>query len=593
MFNLFRRSKPVVSGAKTFVNADGSATVERREKVRVNGAIPNTDVAPQKILDSEELPDFERKLYDEMNMQPSTRHIVCPVLVDMKGTGGKGRFAMIVLEGERHSDYVAVLAKKVAFKYEMASPFFYTASNTVLIELARESSVSNKRERQDKDIKLAPESSSRLWKLFEDLVSFIQANEGSDIHLIIEREKSHSQIKFRIDGILTSPTQFRLSTHDVLDMAAYLYNTKGLSGTDVTFNEGKPQACQIKARINSKKLLFRWASNQTATGTKVVLRMLNQDEGSTVKTLSQLGYLPGQIILWNRAVTRLGGGILLAGVVGSGKSTTMQTVMCVLLGPLMAKYTVEDPVEYLMPGVDQFSVSRAMTSSKDDVDPFLAVKRQLKRMDPDAVLIGEIRDADSAALFRDIAESGHRALATVHAPSAIDMVTLRLVSDELGIPRDVIATPGFINLLVYQALVPKVCDGCNKPIAEVYEPEYIDRIKKLFNLDMSKVRAKNKSGCPKCVRPSLPELNGTRGRLVVAEMIELDSIMLGLIRDKKNMELVEYWRGTRNGKAFSDPDTTGKTALEVAMYHVSRGVLDPKDVEAKLGSFEQYANDRR
>jgi type II secretory ATPase GspE/PulE/Tfp pilus assembly ATPase PilB-like protein len=202
-------------------------------------------------------------------------------------------------------------------------------------------------------------------------------------------------------------------------------------------------------------------------------------------------------------------------------------------------------------------------------------------------MIAEIRDRESASLFRDIAESGHRALSSIHAPSAIDIVSLRLVSSELGVPREVIATPGFLNLLVYQALVPKLCTCCSKDAAAVYDDEYLARIERLFSISRATMKATNSEGCEVCLRKSLPELAGTKGRLPVAEMIEPNQKMLLLFRDAKNLELKRYIRNMRTAR-FDEPDTTGKSALEVAMYHVALGLLDPKEVERKFGTFEQY-----
>jgi general secretion pathway protein E len=358
-------------------------------------------------------------------------------------------------------------------------------------------------------------------------------------------------------------------------MVAYLYNMHGKSGSDNGFNANMGQACRIAARINGRQMLFRWASNQTSKGCKVVMRMLYQDDEQSIRSLPDLGYLGDQVEMWQRAIARLGGGTVISGVVGSGKSTTIQTVMT-MLPDWMARYTVEDPVEYTIPGAQQFSVSRAL--NEEGRDPFIVAKRQLKRMDPDAVLIGEIRDRESAGLFRDIAESGHRAFATVHAPSAIDIITLRLVSDELGIPRDVIATPGFMNLLVYQALLPITCSGCRlnarKALAQGVDgvtPEYLANVKRLFDINPDGLYFRNPAGCEKCHRKGLPELNGARGRTVVAEMIELDTTMLMLARDpSRNLELKRYVRNL-NRSRFDEPTTYGKTVLEVAMYKVSQG----------------------
>lgn len=533
----------------------------------------------------DDLPPFVRKLYDEMKMAPSTRHMVCPIDIGV-GDDKKHRFALICQKGDANSDIAKEVTKQLLFKgFIKAEPYIYVAAQSVMVELARDAinEVKKTAARQGASF-IGINGNSALWQLFESIVTFATDNDVSDIHFEVDRSKPTSQIRFRVDGRLTAPRQFTLDTHAVLDTVAYLYNLHANSGSENTYNENKPQQCQIKATLCGRKLLFRWASNQTAKGTKVVLRMLYQDEAATIRPLSELGYLPMQIEMWKRAISRLGGGTVLSGVVGSGKSTTMQTVMS-MMPDWMSRYTVEDPVEYLMPGTSQFSVSRSMTDK--DSDPFLAVIRQLKRMDPDVVLVGEIRDKESAALFRDIAESGHRAFATIHAPSAIDMITLRLVSEEIGIPRGVIATPGFMNLLVYQALVPKLCPHCKLPSEKVHSPAYLERIARLFNIASSVIRAKNVDGCAHCRRESIPELNGTRGRLVVAEMIELNSIMLHMFREQKNMELKEYIAQSRKA-GFDEPDSTGKSALEVAMYHVAQGTFDPADVEMKFGSFEQY-----
>lgn len=533
---------------------------------------------------SEDLPDFQKKLYDELTLQPSLRHRLCPIELNQKS--GKKQFAIVLLQEELRTQVTEELVRQVKLLgYEAATPLYYVASKTVMVELARDA---EKRSNKAPGAGGGKKHDSRLWALFESVALFAMDNDASDLHLEVQREAPTSFIRFRVDGRMTSPRQFEWKTMDLLDMIAYLYNVHSKSGSENTYNENKPQQCQIKAMIKGRRLLFRWASNQTADGTKVVMRVLYQDTQQSIRSLIELGYLAEQVRLWQRAIARLGGGILISGTVGSGKSTTMQTVMS-MMPAWMAKYTVEDPVEYISPGTSQFSVSRTM--SEQGGDPFLAVKRQLKRMDPDVVMIGEIRDHESAGLFRDIAESGHRAFSTVHAPSAIDMITLRLVSDELGIPRDVIATPNFLNLLVYQALVPKLCVSCKLPASAVYAPEYLEQIKRLFGFGPEKLCGRNEKGCPDCLREHLPELSGSKGRLVVAEMIEPTSKMLLFFRDSKNLELKEYIRSLRKA-GFDEPDSTGKTALEVAMYHVSRGVMDPKEVELKFGSFDQYEQER-
>lgn len=538
-----------------------------------------------RIDHSNDLPDFFRKLYDEVELRPSLKHRLCPVAISDEDQSKQ--FAVILLEEELGTDVTRAVVSALAGKGWMldAEKPFYIAPPPVMVELARDTI--NENQRNSKGGPNIKKEDSPLWALFHRVAGFALKFEASDIHVVINHGKPTSQIKFRVDGRLTKPREFEFETTKMLDMVAYIYNCHSNTGSENTFNENQAQQCQVVARIDGQLVQFRWASNRTAVGVKVVMRVIpQQDTSAKARSLEELGYLPPQVKKWRKAISRLGGGTLVAGVVGSGKSTTMVTVMS-MLPEWMAKYSVEDPVEQLMPDTDQFSVSRALNG--EGADPFLAVKRQTKRMDPDAVFIGEIRDRESASMFRDIAESGHRALSTVHAPSAMDMLTLRLVSAELGIPRDVIATPNFINLLVYQALVPRLC-SCNVPATEKHSDEYLSRIERLFDIDRSRIRAENHDGCPKCIRESLPELNGTKGRVVVAEMIEPTPEMLLLFRESQNLELKQYIRSLRTAR-FDEPDTDGKSALEVAMYHVAQGTIDPKEVELKFGSFDQYEAD--
>ncbi|MFC5550205.1 GspE/PulE family protein [Massilia aerilata] len=527
----------------------------------------------------DDLPVFSRKLYDVVALALSLKHRVCPI--DVSTESEPKRFAVVLLQSERNSDIADALVAGLQEKgWKIAETGYYIASPSVMDELARDGINANRKTGKGLESK---KQDSALWGLFQSAARFALDNGASDIHIRINRTQANSQIMFRIDGRLTKPREFAIATDRLLDMTAYVYNIHGQSGSENIFNENAPQQCQVAATINGVKVQFRWASNKTARGTKVVMRVIVQDTEENIRTLTQLGYLPPQLSIWSRAISRLGGGILISGVVNSGKSTSLQSVLATM-PDWMEIMTIEDPVENLIPNSDQFSVSRSLTSDADD--PFIAAKRQTKRMDPDVVMIQEIRDKESAALFRDIAESGHRAFSTIHAPSATDIITLRLSSNELGIPRDVIATPGFLTLLVYQALVPKLC-SCKKHAAEVYDAEYLERIERLFQIDRSRIKAENREGCEVCLRKDLPELAGTKGRLMVAEMIEPTEKMLLMFRDGKNLELRRYIRSQRIAR-FDEPDSTGKNALEVAMYHVSHGHLDPKEVERKFGTFEQY-----
>lgn len=534
---------------------------------------------PVTVEHPDDLPVFSRKLYDVITLRLSLKHRVCPI--DVSTADAPNRFSVVLLESELDSDIAEALVSALAAKgWKIATTPYYVANPSVMDELARDGINANRKTGKGVDSK---KYDSALWGLFQSAATFALENGASDIHIRVNRNQPTSQIMFRIDGRLTKPREFAIATDRLLDMTAYVYNMHGQSGSENIFNENAPQQCQVVATIKNAKVQFRWASNKTARGTKVVMRVILQDSEKNVRTLHELNYLPPQLAIWNRAISRLGGGILIGGVVNSGKSTTLQAVLA-SLPDWMEIMTIEDPVENLIPNTDQFSVSYSL--SNNDEDPFVAAKRQTKRMDPDAVMVSEIRDKQSANLFRDIAESGHRSFATIHGPSAFDLISLRLSSDELGIPRDVIATPGFITLLVYQALVPKLCT-CKKHAIDVYDDAYLSRIERLFQIDRNRIAAENSEGCEICLRKDLPELAGTKGRLMVAEMIEPTEKMLLMFREGKNLEAKRYIRSQRTAR-FDEPDSTGKNALEVAMYHVAHGQLDPKEVERKFGTFEQH-----
>lgn len=553
-------------------------------QLRSAGATQKTTVNQREVnvhhVDHEDdLPDFSNKLYNQIDIAPSLKHRLCPINVSVDTN--KKLMAIVMLQSEFNTDLVEHLVKDLGFKgWHLDRDAIYIVPPSVMDKLARDDLNENKKHAK----KATRKENGALWELFASAVTFAIENQASDIHVRYDRKSPKSRINFRIDGRITRPRKFEIESARLLDMTAYVYNVHSNSGSETSFNENTPQQCQITGTFKGVDVQLRWASNKTSRGMKVVMRVIPQDSEGKVRTLEELGYLPMQIACWKRAISRLGGGTLIAGVVGSGKSTTIQAVMA-MMPDWMAKYSAEDPVENQLRDTDQFSVSRGL--SDDESDPFLAVKRQTKRMDPDVVMIGEIRDRQSASLFRDIAESGHRAFSTVHAPSAIDMITLRLVSDELGIPRDVIATPNFINLLVYQALVPKLCEHCKVDATSKYDEEYLSRIERLFDIDRSKLKAENTDGCPHCRREGLPELNGSKGRIVVAEMIEPTAQMLLYFRESKNLELKQHIRRLRKSR-FDEPDSTGKSALEVAMYHVARGIMDPAQVETKFGSFVQY-----
>ncbi len=330
--------------------------------------------------------------------------------------------------------------------------------------------------------------------------------------------------------------------------------------------------------------MLRWASLAADAGPSVCLRILRLD--ATVDgDLLALGYLPGQAETLLRAREREGGAIVLAGVVGSGKSTTIAALMRGI-APTRKVITLEDPVEYHIGNALQNTLAGALA---DSAWPALDAKlKTIKRSAMNDLLIGEIRDTHTGRAFMDLASSGVSLYATTHAGSAA-MIPERLASDAIGVSRDFLASPGVLKLLIYQTLLPRLCNGCALPVDSLWSTaqqnpgggwdwrSWVHGMQEAFDLDAMTLRVRNAAGCPECRRAQLPELNGTTGRSVAAEMVEPECAngFLDRVRTRDNVGLKQQFLPSTGG-AWRDAAMRGARALDCALYKVSLGEIDPR-----------------
>jgi type II secretory ATPase GspE/PulE/Tfp pilus assembly ATPase PilB-like protein len=217
--------------------------------------------------------------------------------------------------------------------------------------------------------------------------------------------------------------------------------------------------------------------------------------------------------------------------------------------------------------------------------------------------LGEIRDCETGLVARQVAESGHSVYTTTHARSSLGIMD-RFSSPAIGVPRDVLATPEIVKLLVYQALLPVSCPDCSKSPndhaieAKLHGKElndhkvYFERLERLYGIDSSRYRLRDHNGCPKCRKEELPELNGFKGRTVVAEMVEPDEQMLSHVLTGNNIELNRYWRSLATPR-FDDENLVGKTTMECAIYKSVHGLIDPREIEPRFMSFETVEAKRK
>ncbi|QET04064.1 pilus assembly protein (plasmid) [Cupriavidus pauculus] len=559
------------------------AAPARAEPSRHEPALPTGSADVAEVQTTDELPPFVRALYDDLGMAQSLRHQICPVLMESPADGERGKFALILLDEMRHSDFTDEIVRQARLRWDAAEPLFFAATPQVMTALSRGVEGSA---RIDGVQTTSLRNANGLWQTFLAAAEFAKREQASDIHFEVKDNSELSQIRFAIDGHLVLPPEFRVRTADLLDMLSHVYQ-KGKGGSHGVFSRVLPQQTSIRTAVDGVPMVFRWASMQSADGHVTVMRMNPENATTTqVDFVKDLAFFQQQADVIDRCTMQMGGGVVLVGTVGSGKTTTAHAVMQRLPG-WMNKMSIEDPVELMAHGTHHFSVARKLDGSNRAEDPFIVAKRQLKRMNPHFVMIGEVRDFESAGLFRDVAGAGLRAMTTVHAPSAT-AATDRLADSELQIPRSVLATPGFVNLYVYQALLAKTCEcGHHGDEAKaILGAAKLRQIERLFQFDVEGIRVRREEGCPKCRRANLPDLNGIRGRVMAAEMFEPDELDLMYIRDARAIELQAHQREKRT-TGFDIPDCTGKSVFEVAMYHVFAGTVDPRQAERIL-SLDAY-----
>lgn len=427
---------------------------------------------------------------------------------------------------------------------------------------------------------------------FWSMVAWGAAHKASDLHIVLRMEARTSDVYCHINGrYIPSGKYSGLPTETLLQMVSVAWMDIKAAG-DPTFDPKLFQQGALEQTIPGVgPLLLRWASTPCESGNSITLRLVPRGQEAHL-SFADLGYLPSQIAALERAQLTHGGAVVFSGTPGSGKSRTLAT----LVGPLAATrkvMTLEDPVEYLIPGGHQVPIVRSL--DEDEQNAYSAALRQLKRSAPDVVLLGEIRDQQSGLAFSDMAAAGIDIATTTHAASLAGIPD-RLTGEFIGIRRDFLASPGILKLLMHQALLPKLCPHCRLPAGRLAEdggPDssgrartpaqwsaWLDRLSRIYGIDARAMSIRNPDGCDRCRPGSLPPLFGYCGRTVVAEYAEPGQHpeLLRLIAEGDTIRWLDAWRGTRTAP-FDDPDMRGKTLVECAIWKAVAGDLDPRDIE--------------
>jgi type IV pilus assembly protein PilB len=324
---------------------------------------------------------------------------------------------------------------------------------------------------------------------------------ASDIH--IEPEEKQVRIRFRMDGTLYSSLFLPIHTHPSIIARIKILSNMRIDETRV------PQDGRFSAKIDQKEVDFRVSTLPTKLGEKMVIRVLDPSEG--LRTYEEIGVTGINFEIIKEAILKPFGLILATGPTGSGKTTTLYSMLQELNKPEYNVITLEDPIEYFMEGVNQSQVRPEIGYD------FGQGLRSVVRQDPDIIMVGEIRDEESASLAVQAALTGHVVLSTLHTNNAVGVVP-RLIDMKVK----PFLLPATLNIALAQRLALRLCPYCKekfKPSKEI--EKYI--IKELEDapekakkyIDLRDIYLYKKVGCPKC------NMKGEKGRVGIFEILRM------------------------------------------------------------------------
>ena len=577
----------------------------------------------QKILDFRDLSDLPDDYQNlsiiedgDFFVNKSNRHI----------------FACLLVESDNKKDEVIVVVN-IKTKNKLAYKKYITIANalqnttTTLARCFNPNIISSIYAGSDDSIRIDEKLESDTIDTVNALISEALFKNVSDIHL--EIREVESRIRFRLNGNLSVHSNISFEQGERLGLVLYqaLATEAG-----VVFNPLIPQDAMVDSVFNGVRARLRIATAPASpNGFDMVIRLLKFAEKSSYTRLEDLGYLKSQADMIYSFTTNPVGVIIVAGTTGSGKSTTLKNLITKKIIDHNSKIkviTVEDPPEYEIKNATQIPVIRDDSGSAEA--GFSGAIRTAMRSDPDVLMIGEVRDSQSASLLVSATQSGHQVFSTLHAPSAVGIIP-RLES--LGVSRDIISSSDFISGLIYQKLLPKICDACaimhtqsdGESISIISEESIIlknvlatksqvlkaqkygggtisvsralqdlgyfneDQVIEVQSEYKQKVKEFNASGFEdrlisalkgdiamvRHAGPGCSKCNGSGiiGRLVVAELLVPDDNILQAIKNGNDMETLKAWRESDFGDSI----------LQSSIRLIRNGIVDPLHVESELG----------
>ncbi len=388
-------------------------------------------------------------------------------------------------------------------------------------------------ESEVRDILYEEETSPAVSFVNQTLIKAINLG-ASDIH--IEPYEGQSFVRLRLDGILHNYTQIPLSLHEQV-----VSRIKVLANLNVA-EKRIPQDGKIAVKVGKRHLDIRVSVVPTVFGERVVLRLL--EKGGKILRLEDLGLWEEDLLKLKRLSQKPYGIVLATGPTGSGKSTTLYAIIMEIKSPKKNIITIEDPPEYQIEGVSQIQVNPKVGLT------FATGLRAILRQDPDVIMVGEIRDSETAQIAVQSALTGHLVLSTLHTNDAPSAIT-RLF--DLGIEPFLIASA--LEGVIAQRLVRKICPHCK----EEYRPSK-EELKELgLSGDHTFYRGR---GCEQCMG------TGYRGRTGIFEVLEVDEEIKKLIVKTQSATDIRNFARARGFKSM----------LEDGIRKVLSGITTPEEV---------------
>lgn len=396
---------------------------------------------------------------------------------------------------------------------------------------------------------------SRQQAILYNLIKQAYNEKISDIHMEVRSDKTTVRVRRfgELEFLMAFPTQLGI------EIVAVAFNSEASQSVE-GFNPTKFQNTALEFSYNSQRINVRISTMPCVEGFDMIMRLLN-NSAVEWNSLENLGYQKSQVHLIKRAIQRPHGSIIISGPTGSGKSTTVAA--CLAEIPEYRKiYTVEDPVEYHMEQASQVSVNTDEKSTS-----YARVSRALLRMDPDVIVIGEIRDIDVANTMLQAANTGHLVFTTLHTKGAINVISRLL---DMGVSEKTLSESSVLLCIISQRLIPKLCPICAVPLNENLEQykAYLPDWNQIFGDKIKHVKTRNMKGlCSHC------EGRGIIGRTAVAEVLWIDEEAREFI---KHCNILQWSKHLAEKK--------WQTCLHHAALLVNKGVCDPLDVEKHVGS---------